>query len=388
VKNQTIDDVGFTIASSGDSTVQGFIIRSNMKVEFFPENLSEKFPKLIGVHIRRCPLKSIDQHHFKGFHHLVYINLAFNKIDKVDSNAFKDNVKLKYLALSYTNIKFLSGDLFSSLNNLKTLFLDGNQIHFVDPHLFKNTTNLEHVSFKHNQLKFLHPETFAALPNLKNFSIAYNQFESIDGSLLGNNKKLERLWLDFNKLKSIDARIFDGQESLLFVELSNNTCIDGYFNSSMLSTMKTEIREKCPTFESLKTELRNVTVTLLSQVDSLEVQMTRDKAEREAEEKESGAKIAEFQTQVANLTAILNSKEKELDQYGQEKGQLDDKISDLKTKMYSRQKDSNASLRSRDEKIVALSDEGKDLKEKLANCRKVIDTITILTDGVKDMSSS
>jgi Leucine-rich repeat (LRR) protein len=275
LKNQAIDSVDFTITSSVDSTVEGIDTTNNLKVEFLPENLSEKFPGLIGASFWICSIQSIDEHHFKGLHKLIFIQLGSNKIERIDNNAFKDNSKLERLGLGYNNIQYLSSDLFNSLRNLKQLYLQNNQIRFIDPFQFKQLASLEEIHMSNNKIRFLHPETFATLSNLRLLLMSNNQLESIDGRLLANNKKVERLWFENNKLRSIDAETFDDKEILWFVDLEGNNCIDGYFNLSSFTSMKTAIKEKCaPSIESLKRDLsildRGKSASVVERISAME----------------------------------------------------------------------------------------------------------------------
>jgi Leucine-rich repeat (LRR) protein len=306
VHSQAIDNVDYTIASSVDSTVKGFDINNNPKVEFLPANLSEKFPNLIATQLRNCSIKSIDEHHLEDLHKLIVLNLGWNKIERIDSGAFKDNVKLEKLQLGFNKIKHLCDDLFSSLHNLKQLHLQGNQIRYIDPFLFYHPTNLEEINLSNNKIRFLHPETFSTLSNLKSIFISDNQLESIDGSLLANNMQLERIWFENNKLRSIDAEMFDDKESLCFVNLEGNSCINGYFMSSFES-MKTEIKAKCsPSIDSLKRELSN---------------LKKEFSDQKAQLDEVIATVSQVDSKTATLTASLNLKEQELEQCREEKAQ-------------------------------------------------------------------
>jgi Leucine-rich repeat (LRR) protein len=311
IDNQAIDSAGFTIASSVDSTVQGFSIQNNLKVEFHPENLSEKFPSLIVVQFWNSSIKSIDEHHLKGLRELVQLNYGYNKIESIDSNAFKDNGKLEELALGYNKIKTLSDDLLSSLVNLKRLFLDGNQIRIIDANLFKHTTSLEVINMDHNQIRFLHSETFTTLSNLKNISIASNQLESIDGSLLEYNKKLEWAWFENNTLAWIDGEAFDDKKNLRYVDLRQNFCIHSTFDSSSFPSMWDNLVQVCsPTIDSLKRDISSLKKEYLERYDNLNAQMTAEKTENENEAREWSRQKAEFENKISDLNASLKLKEK------------------------------------------------------------------------------
>jgi hypothetical protein len=273
VQKQAINSAGFSIVSPVDSTVKRFRIENNPRVEFLPENLSEKFPSLAAVEVQNCAIKSVSEHHLKGLHDLIGLYLGFNKIKTIDNNAFKDNLKLEYLALGFNKIKYLSDDLFKSLRNLKQLFLNDNQIRYIDQLIFKTPTSLERIDMDNNEVKFLHPETFSTLSNLKNISIANNQLVSINGKLLANNKKLKRISFGNNKLRSIDAEVFNHKKSLLYVDLEGNSCIDGSFNSSSFTSMKTQIEE----IDSLKRDLMIAINDFSDQLESLKDQLAESK---------------------------------------------------------------------------------------------------------------
>jgi Leucine-rich repeat (LRR) protein len=138
---QTINDVGFSVASPADSTVQAFYISNNPMVEYLPENLSEKFPNIVAAGVWDCGVKSINEKNFKGLHKLIVLNLINNMIEGIDSNAFKDNKKLEYLRLDGNKIKFLHPGTLETLSNLKHVSFENNQLESIDPDMF-NKKNL------------------------------------------------------------------------------------------------------------------------------------------------------------------------------------------------------------------------------------------------------
>jgi hypothetical protein len=197
VGEQVIDEVGFIIDSPQDQEVKGFDIQLNEKVEYLLENFSEKFPNLLELSVWRCSIKSVGEHHFKGLHELVELNLAYNKIETVDSKAFGDNLKLEWIRLAHNQIKHLNNDLFSML------------------------------------------------PDLKHLELNHNQLEAVDGSLLKNNSKLKFLWFHNNKLKSIDPEIVDDKPILRQVDFEMNTCINKAYAAVSFKAMKEKIVQDC-----------------------------------------------------------------------------------------------------------------------------------------------
>jgi Leucine-rich repeat (LRR) protein len=221
VKNQAINYIGFKIASPKDLSVKGFSIKSNVDVQFLPENLSKSFPNLIGVEVWNCSVRFVSLSHLRGLTSLNLLDLSFNNIEKIDNGAFDDNSKLTKLILSYNQIKHLSEKLFNSLHDLTTLHLSHNKIHFIDSKTFKNLKNIHIITLNHNQL------------------------ESIEKNMLINNKKLDWIWLDHNKIKMIDYRMFEGIKSLTEVDLEGNLCISGKYFENTFKIMKTELKENC-----------------------------------------------------------------------------------------------------------------------------------------------
>jgi Leucine-rich repeat (LRR) protein len=192
------EDKRFLINSTSDTEIQGFDIYNKIDVEFIPENLSEKFPNLIGINVFNCSIKTVTKTNFKGLNKLVIIGLSNNKIETIESGTFKDTTKVEKLALANNNIKQLPNDLFESLLNLKILYLHNNQITVIHPQTFKNLKSLETI----------------AMPD--------------------------------NGLKLIDPKVFDNLNSLTSVGLEGNACINEYFNGSeRIIEMKAEIKKKC-----------------------------------------------------------------------------------------------------------------------------------------------
>lgn len=231
IVNQSINDHGFYISTSIDSTLKGFSIQNNIKIEYLPENIAEKFPNLIYFQTSNCSVKVVKKIYFKNLEKLININLQHNSIEWLENQAFKDNVNLEKLELASNKINYLSENIFGSLKNLKVLHLHNNEI------------------------QFLAPKTFQNLENIKNISLTGNQLENIDENLLKNNKKLEWIWLDDNKIKSISYKIFDETSNLKYVDLRRNSCVDEFYYKSKFGKMKEDLKETCLTSAMIEKKL-------------------------------------------------------------------------------------------------------------------------------------
>lgn len=100
---------------------------NDVVVEYFPQILSDTFPNLTAIQLRKCGLKTITKQDLKGLD------------------------KLEMLWLPYNQVTFLPNDLFENTPRLRTVSFFDNWIENVDSKIFtpiKN--NLEFCSFKDN----------------------------------------------------------------------------------------------------------------------------------------------------------------------------------------------------------------------------------------------
>lgn len=245
LNNQSIGSTGLMIDSPLDLTVKALNISQNKDVEYFPEHISDKFPKLVIIQVFNCSLKYVRENDFEGLHELTALNLSLNNIAKIESGAFKDNAKLEYLGICSNRLKHLSIDLFASLLNLKDLRLQFNEIQFINSKTFHNLVNLKSLNLDSNGIENLDSNIFETLVNLKNISIGGNQLEIIDENLFKHNMNVEKIWLNNNKLNSINFEMFDDMKSLKYVGLEGNNCIDQYYRAGDFDTMKMDLKKYC-----------------------------------------------------------------------------------------------------------------------------------------------
>lgn len=100
VENARIDATGFKITSSPDETIDCISMKANKRIEFFPENIAEKFPNLIGLNAKSCSLETLSKDNFKNFHKLRSMTISYNFIEKISTDTFMDLKLLEILDLS------------------------------------------------------------------------------------------------------------------------------------------------------------------------------------------------------------------------------------------------------------------------------------------------
>lgn len=258
IEKQRIDDVGFIITSTTNTTVDVLDIQSSTDVKFIPENIADKFPQLIALQIFNCSVESISEQNFKSLRKLKYLHLPRNEIESIDKNAFKDLVRLEWLSLFHNNIEYLHSQVFSSLENLKFLHVGENRLEALSPRIILPLKKLEVLNLKKNQIEFLNENIFDVLRNIRNISLSHNRFETIEKSLFKNNSKLEYIWLHANQLKSISSDIFDDMKSLKYVNLEAASCIDHlyFMNTFSHEKLRNDLAERC---QLLKEKLETCT---------------------------------------------------------------------------------------------------------------------------------
>lgn len=99
IQQQIIDEPGFSISSTRDENIKGLWFDHNNKIFYFPENISEIFPNLLGLSAEKCSIKTIVKENFRGLSNLKYLWLTGNALEMIPSNAFEDLVSLETLHL-------------------------------------------------------------------------------------------------------------------------------------------------------------------------------------------------------------------------------------------------------------------------------------------------
>lgn len=108
-KSTSINNPNFKISSNNDTSVDGFTLYENEKIQYLPVDIYIAFPNLIVIGAAKCLIKSISKRNFWKLRKLRKISLYDNQIEKIDDDTFDDQQMLEVLWLSkYSCISFKS----------------------------------------------------------------------------------------------------------------------------------------------------------------------------------------------------------------------------------------------------------------------------------------
>lgn len=238
------DDAGFTVPYQPDSKITGFDIESKKGVEYLPNNLATAFPDLVGIRIRSCSVKSIENH-FRGLPKLEVIDLHRNKIENISEDAFVDLINLEALAMGYNRIKFLAENIFSKLFSLKEILLDNNRIQVLHPRIFGSFRNVLNINFGQNGILVLPENILENATSLEEVLFYANKLERVPRDLFKNNLKLRTCTFDINNIKFIDFNLFNHLSTLKHVNLKFNKCIDKIYFEHDIKSIKNDLKQSC-----------------------------------------------------------------------------------------------------------------------------------------------
>lgn len=98
-ESSTISALVFQLSSDYDRTVDALYYAYNMKIEYLPENVNEKFPGLKVLVANSCSIKAVTKKNFRNLSKLQLLDLSRNKIEEIYSNTFEDLRSLEDLRL-------------------------------------------------------------------------------------------------------------------------------------------------------------------------------------------------------------------------------------------------------------------------------------------------
>lgn len=245
IENLTTATENVFIDSPKNLKVEGLSIQLKREVEFLPKNISESFPRLIGISVSYCGLKTVTDNCFEGLKNLRYLCLDENYIEIIATEAFRDLTKLKQLSLNYNHLQKLNSSAFQNLRSLKELSLTGNKIQSLHPDIFNSMNRLEKLRLDANLLQDLPENVFEKLTNLRMLSLDSNQLSVFASTLFCKNLKIEEISLSENSLQVIPITTFDGLANLAIVDLRYNNCVDKLFQGTDFVTMRKHLGRKC-----------------------------------------------------------------------------------------------------------------------------------------------
>lgn len=343
IKHQAISNQEIFISTERKLSVEELVIESEKSVNFIPENVGTKFPELILFKVTNCSVNSLSDKNFKGLYKLNDLLLGNNQIEFIDEKAFLDNFELVHLSLEENKINHLRENTFDSLIKLKVLSLNNNEIKFVSSEYFRGLQNVETINLNNNKIRFVDRKAFENLKNIKEISFSHNQLQIVDNNLLKKNVNLEKVWFINNRIKSIGSQLSVGKSNLLYVDLSNNSCINEAFKNDWVEheilyfwkgktpgfdVMKEKLEIKCSkTFDNfedeiadLKNELKFVTNSFLieskhsedqkvSSIKTCELSQVSLRRNLEAEI----SKVTKLSNEIQNSNSLISSNMKKFD---------------------------------------------------------------------------
>lgn len=175
----------------------------NLTVDYLPGNLTQFFPYLKTLTVKKCGLKSLLRStEYHGLHRLY---LGFNEIDRIPVVYFWHFCKLEILSLF------------------------GNRIVEIPQMAFRDLISLKRLSLNSNRLRKLHLKQLVNCVQLEMIDLDNNLLETIDSRLFDYNVKLKRIHLRSNFIFSIGNDFLSALPDLEFALFQNNKCIDDSF---------------------------------------------------------------------------------------------------------------------------------------------------------------
>ncbi|CAO1414867.1 unnamed protein product [Diamesa serratosioi] len=175
-------------------------------ISFIMPELFSTFPNTEAIEIRRMVLN-----HFIEPPRPIGVN-------KVTSMTFSNN-----------EITTINAKVFNGLSNVIELFLFTNSLTNIDENAFYGLENVRLMYFAQTSIKILPPNILHPLRSMKVLFFNDNGIEQIDAQLFANNRELVSIILESNRISSIAPTFMDKLNSLRFINLEGNQCINQRF---------------------------------------------------------------------------------------------------------------------------------------------------------------
>ncbi len=123
------------------------------RIDFLPKQMLNNFPRLNGILIQECQtFETVKNDLFtEDFGAIQYLDLCENKIAVIEANAFQHLPKLKWIALDKNQLRSLPHQIFKNNPKIIVIWLFQNKINSITPNFFKNLNELQHASLHTNQ---------------------------------------------------------------------------------------------------------------------------------------------------------------------------------------------------------------------------------------------
>lgn len=152
--------------------------------------------------------------------------------------------KVTSVTMANNQITTLNAKVFNGLSNVIELFLFTSILTNIDGNAFYGLDNVRLLHFVQSSIKTLPSNLFHPLRSMKEIFLSGNGIERIDAQLFANNRELVSIVLQNNRISSIAPTFMDNLNSLRFINLDRNQCINQRFtidNSNTINDVRTAL---------------------------------------------------------------------------------------------------------------------------------------------------
>lgn len=175
---------------------------------------------LVHLRFNDNGLYRLENRVFYGLEKLQHLELTNCSIEHIADKAFEGLKSLEVLDLANNEIKTITPKTFKDLSNLNSLVLYDNQIEKLDLNSLASLVNLHHLDLSNNKLKRIDTRVFNRIPQLTYLYLSFNQIEVVSGNLECANLKF--LYIRQNKLQEIKEKFLMFSPNLVDIDLSYN----------------------------------------------------------------------------------------------------------------------------------------------------------------------
>lgn len=150
-------------------------------------------------------------------------------------------------------VEFLPRGIGEKLPILDRFFAESCGLTIIRDFYFANMRRLKSLFLVDNKIAIIEPQAFRHLIEVKVLGIQRSWIERFDENLFHSMVNLESLYLDHNRIKFLSPATFEipGAE-LGIVDLSENACIDRFYDSNNGDQLEPDLIAKCSQGQAIK----------------------------------------------------------------------------------------------------------------------------------------
>jgi hypothetical protein len=154
----------------------------------------------------------------------------------------------------------------------------GHQVHYFPKFPGEFSQNAQGIRFHNSGLKEIHREDLKPFAKLVYLRLSFNEIEYLEENLFEFNENLAIIYLYSNKITSIGLNVFDGLDSLKYLDLDDNKCISKnvYNNRSEVLNLIREVKTNCG-LPYLNNAIKNQTESISQKIIKIQEDQAKDK---------------------------------------------------------------------------------------------------------------